>query len=86
MSVTLPIPNRDLTVHRLNDAEINAMMNAYVAAAADPMTLKFATGLAAYLANRRELAYEIAYKCAFPEVVQVDQHGGPSPMLDDYNL
>ena len=89
MTVTLPIPNRNLVQYPLKDAEISAMLNAYMTSAqtnvaTDPITAAFAKGLYGFVANRRILGTEISKAVSVPEVVLTDDNGNPSVILDGF--
>lgn len=80
--ITLPIPARNLTALPLTHSEMIAMLADYANTAADPVTVGFAKGLFAYLANRDAITTEIGYKTGHAETVLADQYGAQTVKLD----
>lgn len=78
MAVSLPIPPRDLRAMPLHYDEMLAMLEAYEAGAADPVTQQFAMALAIHLGNRPVQMSDVAKTVGSAEKLNLDQYGRPS--------
>ena len=74
----MAIADRDLKVVPLTRAEIDSLLADALALAADPVAVKFFTGLKGYIGNRHVLARDTARAAAYPETLDVDQYGSAS--------